>query len=98
MSTNEQRPHEALGQATPAEFYEPSKRPYLSRLKLWESQFAPCALRARSSGRARCSTSVTRWRVSRLVLRKSRRISVLYTLARLGFIAFFYGQERKLYG
>lgn len=33
---NEQRPHEALGQATPAQFYEPSKRPYPSRLAPWE--------------------------------------------------------------
>lgn len=30
---NEQRPHQALGQATPAEFYELSKRPYPSRLE-----------------------------------------------------------------
>lgn len=33
---NEQRPHQALGQATPAQLYEPSKRPYPSRLEPWE--------------------------------------------------------------
>lgn len=33
---NEQRPHEALGQVPPAEVYEPSNRPYPSRLEPYE--------------------------------------------------------------
>lgn len=33
---NEQRPHQALGQTTPAALYEPSTRPYPSRLEPWQ--------------------------------------------------------------
>jgi putative transposase len=53
---NNERPHEALGQKTPASLYEPSPRPYptgsTTRATAAMSRSAGCAATARSNGRA----------------------------------------------
>ena len=50
---NNDRPHEALNQETPSDYYQKSKRPYVERLKKPDYDYNLCVRQVRNNGEIR---------------------------------------------